>query len=276
MTRQFSSRFWSLACALPLLAPAAVVAAGDGSANTDAFLKAVKEQKEADTKLKALYQELVLEHKQTTQLATSLAASKAQLANIPSTYRYDNARSVLHHQIRTMESEQEKKKVTWARKEAEFKAQEKHILESLNQSVPPLVKEMSLGDDRKATDAVMSVFDLFVFSDYKEIPALRIGSSFQDQECWVAVSHTLATSGTKQLGEFKKILNSTRNPAPRYAVVAALGEIGAEADKADKTLYDTLYKQLSVLKQSKLERNEREAREKIFTRAMESLRPDKK
>jgi hypothetical protein len=275
MTRQLSSRFWSLACALPLLAPAAV-AAQEGSPGTDAFTKAIKEQKEADSKLKSSYQDLVLEHKQTTQLATGLATSKAQLASLPYNYTTTNTRNVLRNQITTMESEQEKKKVTWARKEAEFKADEKRILESLNQSLPPLLKEISLGDDKKATDAVLSVFDMFVFSDYKEIPALRIGSAFQDQEAWQAVSHTLTTSGTKQLGEFKKILNSSRNAATRYAVVAALGEIGAEADKADKTLYDTLYKQVSLLKASKLERNEKDAREKIYTRAMEALRPDKK
>jgi hypothetical protein len=267
----------SLACALPLLDPSAAAARDDkGKSGVEDFLKAVHAQKDADSKLKSAYQELVNENKHGGQIASSLAASKTQLANLPLTAAYWNARDVLHRQIRTMESEQEKTRVSFAKKEGDFKADEKKLLETINQTFPPILKEMNIGSDKKGTEAVMSMFDLFVFSDYKEIRSLKIGSSFQDQEAWQAAGSCLATTGTTQLPELKKILVSTRSAPAKYAVVAALAEIGAEADKVDKGLYDAIYRQSSLLKASGLERNEKDARQRLLQKAMDALRPDRK
>lgn len=249
--------------------------------------KAVGELKKGDTKLKAAYQQLLLGHKKMISVSEQLAATarsidvlNAQIANI--TDRMDplgrtrgNLRSQVHdlqRQKAKLEKDKNAKQETLRQLEEAFKAEEEKTLGETNRLLVPILTSLKIGDDRRAMDAVMSMFDLFVFDDYREMPTLRIGSALLDQEVMQAAGHCLATSGTRQLGDLKKGLS--RSIATRYAIILAVTEIGPEADRADKDIYSILFRQKAQLSQNTtLQRQDKEARIRLIQKALETLRP---
>src|SRR5436309_68540 len=164
-----------------------VVSVGGGVSPEDDLTKAVGELKKGDVKLKAAYQQLILGHKNASSVSAKMSltarnidALNAQIANI--TDRMDplgRTRGNLRAQVRDLQrqkgqlqSDMKAKQEALRRLEEAFKEEEQKALESTNSLLIPILNHLKIGDDRKALDAALSIFDLFVFDDYRELPNL--------------------------------------------------------------------------------------------------------
>jgi len=263
-----------------------VVPANDRASMVDEISKAVVQLKEGDSKMKAMYNDVAQGYKKVGPTITrikeinhDLAVLKTQLVNVVGVgYDYDVARDSLNDRIRSLERQKAKledevksKKGSLEDQERAFKEEEAKAWEAAGKSLTPLLAELRIDDDRKALDAVMSIFDLFIFDDHKDVPTAP-GGSVLDQPLLTAVGKCLATSGTKQITRLKKALE--RTVAMKYAAVIAVTEIGPDAVKADKEVLSLLHElNTTLIKNKTLTSAERDARRRMVQKAIDAMRP---
>src|SRR5262249_19938636 len=154
--------------------------------------------------------------------------------------------------------------------ESAFRDEEKKIWEATNKALVPILYVLKIGDDRKAFDSVMSIFDLFIFDDHKDASYMKLGSVL-DQEVFGAIGKCLATGGTSFVTNLRKSLD--KSTAMKYAAVVALTEIGPDAAKADKDVTSGLNEiKAALLKNKTLPKTERDARLKLVEKAIDATR----
>lgn len=238
----------------------------------DDLVKAIQSNKDADTKLKRSYQELVVAYKQGAAVARELAAVNNALLN---RNIYDNVRSELKSRAPKLEADLNRRKAAVTRHEATYKADQEALLKSLNESCVPVLRGLIRGLDGSSLEAVDSLFDLFVLAEQKELPWLQIGASFVDQDVWKEASKCMARHGVGHLAELKKILFSKNTPA-KYAAASAVGELGEQVFRLDTRIYQELLSMDATRKKSTIDDSEKLARRKILAAAMESLRTKQK
>src|SRR5262245_53013921 len=136
-----------------------------------------------------------------------------------------NARAALQNRIKNLEKDKKQLETELKSKmgpveeqESAFRDEEKKIWEATNKALVPILYVLKIGDDRKAFDSVMSIFDLFIFDDHKDASYMKLGSVL-DQEVFGAIGKCLATGGTSFVTNLRKSLD--KSTAMKYAAVVA-------------------------------------------------------
>jgi hypothetical protein len=268
-----------------------VVPAADRSSSADELNKAITELKNGETKLKSTYQEAIQGYKNITPimkqisdaahdievLNTEMVAIAGSGKNYNGRRAEANARGALQSRIRDLEKKKSKLEADLKSKrgpvdalEEAFKDEEKKSWEAANKVLNPVLTGLTIGDDKKVFEAVVSVFDLFVFDDHKDAPFMKFGSPL-DQEILTVTGKCLATSGTKQIAGIKKLFD--KSIAMKYAAVIAVTEIGPDAAKADKDVTSSLNElKAALIKNKTLAKSERDARLKLVDKAIDATR----
>ncbi len=268
-----------------------VVPTADRATSADDLSKAITELKSGETKLKSTYQEVVQGYKKVGPImkqigdvnhdVSELQAKALSIAGQGQGYNgrraEANARNALQNRIKDLEKQKKQlenelksKMGPVEEQENAFRDEEKKIWEATNKSLVPILYVLKIGDDRKAFDSVMSIFDLFIFDDHKDTPHMKLGSVL-DQEVLGAIGKCLATSGSNFVTNLRKSLD--KSIAIKYASVIAVTEIGPDAAKADKDVTSGLNEiKAALLKNKSLPKAERDARLKLVEKAIDATR----
>jgi hypothetical protein len=263
----------SACIAVALASPQLVQAqAAKGKLPNGRLSKAVAPLKADDGKLKTTYQETVRFAKHLVEVNATLVAINTQLL---STNLSSDQRSQLRNNQQKLEGEQKNAQNEVEKKQAAFKDSQQALLDKLNSTLAPEIKALGKDATEADLDDLTNVLGMFVFEDLAEIPAMKNGASFLDQEVWKEAVDCFAATGTNRLPSIKRALKS-KLPAAKYAAAAALAEIGPAADKADKDLFDEVFKMNALVKKAALDKTEKEARQRVTEKTLDAIRPDRK
>jgi hypothetical protein len=146
------------------------------------------------------------------------------------------------------------------------------IYKKCDQLLLPIIQKVNPAD-KEAVLKSTALFDLFVFSDFVELPDLS-KISFHENLTWIEVAKLIGKRGIDSIDIIKTVMKSS-NISAKYAAAIASGMIGNELDTKDKTVYSEIFSMnVNVLKR-KLPKPEIETRRKLLESAMNSLRPIK-
>ncbi len=268
-----------------------VVPGADKTSSAGELSKAVSELKSGESMLKSTYQEALEGYKKIAPiikqihdadhdievLNTEMVGIAGSGKNYNGRRAEANARGALQARIRDLEKKKSKLEAELKSKrgpvealEETFKEEEKKSWEAANKTLNPILNGLKIGDDRQVFDAVVSVFDLFVFDDHKDAPYMKIGSPL-DQEVLTSLGKCLATGGAKHGAGIRKLFD--KSTAMKYAAVIAVTEIGPDAAKADKDVTSSLNElKAALIKNKTLAKSERDARLRLVDKAIDATR----
>ncbi len=223
-----------------------------------------------DSKLRASYRELHLEHKRLSGMATTAAACKAASINL----RDPAARSANGAEAHRLQGLIDAAKPNYDKMESEFKEKQNELLAKAN-AIVPTVKSFGETSSKENVADLLQFTELFMFDSKHEMPNVQASASFIDQAAWKAATKALAKQGKGAIPALKKALGST-SVGTKYAAAVALGELGPVVHEVDKNIVTLIGDIKSKTHNTvMLDRTEKNRRTKVLADAMDSIRPSK-